>query len=212
MRFLVVCVSRSAALVFIAASGLMNFVFMTSLGKSGFEQQILGVVSIAISAFLALLPTLLLWAWRERRLAYIALGLPVFIAFGAFSLSSAIGFGAKNRGSISEDRALANARLERVRRETGEARAKLASLGATKPVDTIQENLHALEQDRRWQSSKSCEDATADASRNFCKGYFELKAEAARAEASARLEERLSSLKKESRNLEEQGAGREADN
>ena len=67
MRFLVVVVGAGAALTFIGASGLMNWVFMTSLGKSEFEQQILGAVSVAVSVFLALLPTLLLWAYRERR-------------------------------------------------------------------------------------------------------------------------------------------------
>src|SRR5271165_6057303 len=117
MRFLVVVVSAGAALAFIAASGLMNWVFMTSLGKSEFEQQILGAVSIAVSAFIALLPTLLIWAWRERRPLYIILGVPVFLAFAAFSLSSAVGFAAKNRGSIGEDRAIANARLGEVKRE-----------------------------------------------------------------------------------------------
>ena len=78
MRFLVAVVSAGAALTLIGASGLMNWVFMTSLGKSEFEQQILGAVSIAVSAFLALLPTLLLWAYRERRTLYIILGVPVF--------------------------------------------------------------------------------------------------------------------------------------
>ena len=42
MRFLVVVVTAGATLAFIAASGLMNWVFMTSLGKSEFEQQIFG--------------------------------------------------------------------------------------------------------------------------------------------------------------------------
>src|SRR5579871_5406159 len=111
MRFLVVMASLAAALILIAASGLMNFVFMTSLGKTEFEQNILGAVSVAVSAWLALLPTLILWAWRERRVLYIVMGLPVFLGFAVFSLSSAVGFAAKNRGSVSEDRALAAARL-----------------------------------------------------------------------------------------------------
>ncbi len=109
MRFLVAVVSAGAALTLIGASGLMNWVFMTSLVKSEFEQQILGAVSVAVSAFLALLPTLLLWAYRERRPLYILLGVPVFLAFAAFSLSSAVGFAAKNRGSLSDDRTLAAA-------------------------------------------------------------------------------------------------------
>jgi hypothetical protein len=77
MRFLMVAVSIAAALTLIAASALMNWVFMTSLGKSELERQILGAVSIAVSAFIALLPTLLIWAWRERRTLYVMLGVPV---------------------------------------------------------------------------------------------------------------------------------------
>ena len=187
MRFLVAVVSAGAALTLIAASGLMNWVFMTSLGKSEFEQQILGAVSVAVSAFLALLPTLLLWAYRERRPLYILLGVPVFLAFGAFSLSSAVGFAAKNRGSLSEDRALAAAKLAGLKQEIEEVGAKLKALPPSRPFAVLQESLRGLEQDRRWQSSKSCADATADASRSFCKSYFELKAEAARASEAERV-------------------------
>ncbi len=211
MRFLVV-VSAGAALTLIAASGLMNWVFMASLGKSEFEQQILGAVSVAVSAFLALLPTLLLWAWRERRIVTIVLGVPLFLAFGAFSLSSAVGFAAKNRGSISEDRALATAKLAGLKQEIEEAGAKLKALPPSRPLTVLEESLHGLEQDRRWQSTKSCQDATTDTSRSFCKSYFELKGEVARASEAERLDDRIAQLKSESRRLEEQGAGREADN
>jgi len=212
MRFLVAGLSAGAALAFIAASGLMNWVFMTSLGKSEFEQQILGAVSIAVSAFLALLPTLLLWAWRERRPLYIILGVPVFLAFAAFSLSSAVGFAAKNRGSVSEDRALASVKLVGVKHDIAEAETKLKAPGAVRPFAVVNQSLRGLEQDRRWQSSKSCQEATTDASRSFCKGYFELKAEAASASEAGRLEGRIGELKGEARRLEEQGVGREADN
>ena len=212
MRFLVAVVSAGAALTLIGASGLMNWVFMTSLGKSEFEQQILGAVSIAVSAFLALLPTLLLWAYREQRPLYILLGVPVFLAFAAFSLSSAVGFAAKNRGSLSEDRALAAAKLAGLKQEVEEVGVKLKALPPFRPFSVLQESLRGLEQDRRWQSSKSCADATADASRSFCKSYFELKVEAARASEAERLEASIAGLKSQSRQLEEQGAGREADN
>ena len=212
MRFLVVVVSAGAALALIAASGLMNWVFMTSLGKSAFERQILGAVSLAVSAFLALFPTLLVWAFRERRTLYIILGVPVFLAFATFSLSSAVGFAAKNRGSVSEDRALAAAKLSGIRRDVEQDETKLNALGALRPGGVIEESLRGLEQDRRWQSSKSCQEATADASRTFCRSYFDLKAEAARASEARLLESHIRELKSEARRLEEQGAGREADN
>jgi hypothetical protein len=190
----------------------MNWVFMTSLGKSEFEQHILAAVSAAVSAFLALLPTLLLWAWRERRTLYILLGVPVFLAFAAFSLSSAVGFAAKTRGSLSEERALSATKLAGLRQEIDGAETKLKTFGTPHSLLALQETLHGYEQDRRWQSTKSCQDATAEASRTFCKSYFELKAEAARAGDAERLEERLAGLKTQSRHLEDQGAGREADN
>lgn len=212
MRFLVVVVSAAAALALIAASALMNWVFMTSLGKSDFEQNILGAVSIAVSAFLALLPTLLLWAWRERRVIYFVLGVPVFLAFAAFSLSSAVGFAAKNRGSIGEDRLAAARALADVKREVVDLEAKRAAFGTLKPVSVLQQSLRALEQDKRWQSSKACEEATADASRAFCRSYFDLKAEIAAAGEASAVEAQLSKLKTRMHQLDEQGAGREADN
>jgi hypothetical protein len=212
MRFVVGVVSAGAALTPLPASGLMNLVFMTSLGKTEFEQHILGAVSVAVSAFLALLPTLMLWAYREGRMLFILLGLPVFLGFGAFSLSSAVGFAAKNRGSISEDRALAATKLAGLKHEIQAAETKLKTLPPSRPFTVLQESLHGLEQDRRWQSSKSCQEATTDASRFFCKSYFELKAEAARASEIANIDRRIADLKNESRRLEDRGAGREADN
>ena len=211
MRFLVVVVSAGAALAFIAASGLMNWVFMTSLGKSEFEQQIFGSVSVAVSAFIALLPTLILWAWRERRFLYVGLGVPVFFAFVAFSLSSAVGFAAKNRGSMTEDRSLATSRLTGVKQEIEEAEAKRKALGAARPSAVVQEAMRGLEQDRKWHWSKECQNATNEGERSFCKSYFDLKAEGARAAEQTALEQKIAHLKSEARGYEEKGAGRQSD-
>jgi hypothetical protein len=212
MRFLVVLVSLGAALTLIAASGLMNWVFMTSLGKSDLDRHVLGGVSVAVSIFIALLPTHLVWAWRERRPFYVAVGMPVFLAFAAFSLSSAIGFASRNRGSLDEDRRLVTTRLVDVKSEIESGETALKALEAVRSFAVVQESLRGLEQDRRWQSSKGCEAATVDASRSFCKDYFELKAEAAKAGERDRLMERIAELKRERGRLEDEGAGREADN
>ena len=212
MRFLVVVVTTVATLAFIAASGLMNWVFMTSLGKSEFEQQIFGAVSIAVSAFIAFFPTLILWAWRERRFAFVGLGLPVFLAFVAFSLSSAVGFAAKNRGSMMEDRSLVTARLAGVRREIEEAEAGRKALGAPRPVAVVQEAMRGLEHDHKWRWSKECQNAINEAERSFCKAYADLKVEAARASEFASIEKKIGTLKSQARGYEERGGGREADN
>jgi hypothetical protein len=81
-----------------------------------------------------------------------------------------------------------------------------------RPFGVVQEALRGLEQDARWQSSKACREATVEASRAFCKGYFEVRGEAARATEAAQLEQRIGELKGKATHLEEQGAGREADN
>jgi hypothetical protein len=212
MRFLVVLVSMGAALTLITASGLMNWVFMTSLGKSELDRHVLGAVSVAFSIFIALLPTSLVWAWRARRSLYVIAGVPVFLAFAAFSLSSAIGFASRNRGSLDEDRRLVTTRLVDVRSEIEAGETALKAFETVRPFAVIQESLRGLEQDRRWQSSKFCEAATVEASRAFCKDYFELKGEAANAGERERLMERIAELKRERGHLEDEGAGREADN
>jgi hypothetical protein len=211
VRFAVVFISACAALTLSAASAVMNWAFKTSLGRTGFEQNILGAVSVAVSVLLAVLPALLQWAWQERRLFYMAVGFPVFAAFAVFSLSSAVGFAARNRGGMSEDRALASSLFGRSRREAAEAEDKLRSLAVSRPFTVIQALLRGMEQDRRWQISKSCEAAAGDASRAFCKNYFELKADEARSNEAAALEARLEALRDNIRSLELRGAGRQAD-
>ena len=99
--------------------------------------------------------------------------MPVFLAFVAFSLSSAVGFAAKNRGSMSEDRSLTTTRLDDVKHEIEDEETKRKALGTPRPVAVLQEALRGLEQDRKWRWSKACQDATTEAERSFCKGYFE---------------------------------------
>lgn len=211
MRQIVVTVSAGAALAFIAASCLMNYVFMTSLGKSGFEQQIYGAVSVAISAFIALLPTVVLWAYHERRFMQIAVAVPVFVAFIAFSLSSAVGFSAKNRGAEAEDRSAATRHLEDVRQEIADAEARRKALGSPRPAGVVREALHGMEQDRNWSWSRQCDNAVAAGERTFCQKYFDTKAESARAVDLSSIESKIERLKTEARGYEAKGGGREAD-
>ncbi len=210
MRFLVV-LTIAATLAFIVASGSMNWVFMTSLGKSGFEKHIFGGVSVAVSAFIALLPTHILKAFEQRRFVYVALAVPVFLAFVIFSLSSAVGFAAKNRGSVMEDRSLITARLTDAKHEIADAENKRKALGTPRPVAVLQEAIRGLEQDRKWQWSKECQNAVNEAERSFCKAYADLKVEAARAAELNSIEKKIDTLKAEARGYEEKGGGRQAD-
>ena len=116
------------------------------------------------------------------------------------------------RGTQTEDRSLATSRLAEVRQEIGEAEASRKELGSSRPAAVIQEALRGLEQDGKWAWSKKCQNATTAGERAFCKNYFNVKAEGARAAQLSLLETKIERLKGEARSYEEKGGGREADN
>lgn len=94
MRLVLSGLGVLAALVFVAASGAMNWVFLSGQGKTPLEAQILGAVSLATDAMKALAPFFIASAWRNRRWLQAAIGGAVFAACLVFSLFSALGFAA----------------------------------------------------------------------------------------------------------------------
>ena len=211
MRFLATVIGIIAALVMIAVSGSMNFLFMKSLGKTELEGVVLGSASAAADMLKALLPFWIAWAWTARRMMFVGVGSLVFVFFSAFSLLSALGFAADNRGHLAETREGLTATFETVSRDLSEAEARRSGLPKHRPASVVEEALSAIKQDKRFTSSKQCEDATAQASRAFCEGYFSTRAELAAAIEDQRLAGTVERLKSESEKLKEQGAGQDKD-
>ena len=211
MRFLATVIGIIAALVMIAVSGSMNFLFMKSLGKTELEGVVLGSASAAADMLKALLPFWIAWAWTARRMMFVGVGSIVFVFFSAFSLLSALGFAADNRGHLAETREGLTATFETVTRDLSEAEARRSGLPKHRPASVVEEALSAIKQDKRFTSSKQCEDATAQASRAFCEGYFSTRAELAAAIEDQRLAGTVERLKSESEKLKEQGAGQDKD-
>lgn len=211
MRFLLSALGVLAALVLLVVSGSMNFLFMKSLGKNEVEGLVLGGASAAADVLKALLPFWIAWAWQARRMLFVAIGSVVFLFFTAFSLLSALGFAADNRGHVAGTREGLNATYETVLRDLESAEAKRVALPKHRPAPVIEEALNAIKQDKRWSSSKNCEDATAQASRAFCEGYFSTRAELAASIEDQRLEQQITALKAEGEKLKGQGAGQDRD-
>ena len=107
-----------------AVSGAMNYLFMASLGKSPLEGQVLGAASAAADILKALLPFFIAWSWRDGRIVAAASGLFAFMFFVGFSLISAIGFAADNRGLLVEGRESLNSAYERMQREIADIEAQ----------------------------------------------------------------------------------------
>jgi hypothetical protein len=200
-----------AAIVFIIASGAMNWVFMSGQGHSPLEAQILGAVSLGVTAMSALLPFRIASAWQARQVLKTVLSGLAFLLFLSFSLLSAVGFAASTRGAVAGGRDTLNGRLQLADKELSEVGGRLAVLTIGRPASALEQELAALRQRPRWQSSLNCSDATAGDSRKFCEEYFKLKGELENALESSRLADRQARLRQEVKALKEQGAGQDAD-
>jgi len=201
----------SAALVMCAVSGAMNYLFLASLGKTPVEGQVLGAASAAADVLKALLPFFIAWAWRGQRRVAAVCGAVLFILFACFSLLSAIGFAADNRGVMTLGRAAIDQTFARLQSERDGLQSQLSALPPHRPQGVVAEELRAAEQNRLWARSKSCTEATEPASRAFCTGYFQLRAELAAAEAAQSLRAKANALQSEMEALQAQGAGQERD-
>jgi cell division septum initiation protein DivIVA len=204
-------VGALAALVMCAVSGAMNYLFMASLGKTPLEGHVLGAASAAADVLKALLPFFIAWSWRDGRIIAAGSGLVAILFFAAFSLLSAIGFAADNRGLLVEGRENLNRAYARMQREIQEAEAQRAALPSARPASIISEEIAQHQQNRRWSATRQCEEATASESRSYCEVYFSLRAELASANEADRLAESISTLQSEIQKLRGQGAGQDTD-
>ena len=211
MRLTLSIVGIFSALVMAAVSAAMNYAFLASLGKTEMEGQMLGAASAAADLLKCLLPFFIAWAWRERRFVAALSGTGVFALFAAFSLLSAIGFAADNRGTLVESRATIDQTYERIQGDLDALRKQISALPPHRPMAVIGEELRAAEQNRLWPRSKSCTEATEASSREFCAGYFRLRAELASAEEARRIGMAVAKQQGELDRLKAQGAGQERD-
>jgi hypothetical protein len=211
MRYVLALCAVLAALTFMAASAAMNWVFLSSLGKSHLESQIFGAVSVAVDVLKSLLPIFIAGALAAQKRIYAAVAAVAFCLFFAFSLISAIGFAAHSRGAVTGGKEVIALRYQAAVRDVAEVEGKLKALPKARPQAVVVEALRALEQDKKFTTSKGCTEATALDSRSYCDGYFTAKAELATALEVLRLDGRLSTLKTEVARLQDVGAAQESD-
>lgn len=200
-----------AALVMCAVSGAMNYLFMASLGKTPLEGHVLGAASAAADVLKALLPFFIAWSWRDGRVVAAMSGLIAFLFFVSFSLMSALGFAADNRGLLVDGRKNLNLAYERMQRELDDIERQSAALSAHRPAAVVSEEIRRHQQSRRWNATKECADATEIQSREYCATYFALRAELAASLEAERLKAASSYLQAEVQKLRAQGAGHDVD-
>lgn len=211
MKTLLSILGICAALVMCAISGAMNYLFMASLGKTPLEGHVLGAASAAADVLKALLPFFIAWGWAAGRIVASVSGTFAFLFFAGFSLLSAIGFAADNRGTLVDVRESTTQAYSRVQVLLGDAEARRNALPAHRPASVVEEELSAHRQNRRWSATNECANATEAESRAFCTEYFRLRAELAAANEFDRLTKQIASLQGEDEKLRQDGAGQDSD-
>jgi hypothetical protein len=189
----------------------MNYLFMASLGKTPLEGQVLGAASAAADVLKALLPFFIAWSWAAKRFVAAVSGTLAFLFFAGFSLLSAIGFAADNRGTLVDGRESISQAYTRVQLSLGEAEGHRSALPAHRPAAVVTEQIGAHQQNRRWNATKECANATEAESRAFCAEYFRLRGELAAAQEAVRLSDQIATLQAESAKLRADGAGLDND-
>jgi len=211
MRIVMLAVGFASALVFITASATMNFMFTFSLGKTPFEGQILGAVSVAADIIKALLPVLIMMAAKARRYVFVGIGTAVFVFFSTFSMLAALGFAASNRGEVTGAKTGLNTRQAEAAQQLKAIEDRIKLLGNYRPAVVIDELLAAAKIDRRWQATASCTNVTSPASRTFCDRYYALRAELGASDEGKKFEAQAEVLRQELTALKARGAGSEPD-
>lgn len=188
MQRLLIAIGLVTAAILIAASAAMNYVFMSSMGRTSFEGYLLGCVSVAVDVMKALLAVFVAAAAREGKRTFVIIGSCAFLLFTAASMVSAAGFASLNRGAVVDQQDAQQKVLSEAERDLRVTERKLAAVPAHRPALILDEEMAALRIDIRWSASKRCQSPTSSQQREHCLLFARLRSEVAAASEAARLE------------------------
>lgn len=211
MPKLLTVIAITAAIVLVAASASMNFLFASSLGRTALEGSILGAVAVGVDMLKAVLAIFLGYAARQQRWLFVAIGSAAFVLFSTLSLAAAFGFTATNRQAAIAGHERGNQRLAELERRIGELQSKLRGLPTHRILALVDAEFDAKRVDARWLTSRECAALTTARVREFCEGIALLRSERIAAVESARLEQLISEHETEIGELRKAGGDVAAD-
>jgi len=184
-----------AASLLLAVSAAMNWRFGYSLGHSELDSQLLGLASAASDCLKALIPFFLFAALRNRQWSQAAAAGLLWGVCLTYSFTSALGFSAINRADTTGQRVAEAAAYGDLRTELDKTRESLNWVPQHRPADMVAQEVEVQKQNRRWDMSKSCTDATTGPSKTFCSGYFQLLAELGAGQKADKLQARIDEIR-----------------
>jgi hypothetical protein len=215
MRVLLSGIGVLASLMFVAASMAMNYAYGISLGRNAFESHIWGAVSIASDALKALSPFFLFWAFCNQRWGTCLVCVLVLVVTTGYALQSAAGFASESKSGvigarenvrttyleIENDLADAMERRQTLKgRSAQEVNAEIAATlsRVVKDGERVRGSVASLSRD-----CTRIEVRTAEA----CVEIGKLRRELAAAEQRTHLDERITALREQARELRDKGGG-----
>ena len=181
---------------FMVAAGVMNWRYGIGLGRTLEDQYLYGGIHILIDVGKVLLPFFCWWAWQHGRVFVSGLAAAGTIGLVALSVTSIAGFVDMNRAMTTGTLVDKKDSAANLRDDLARIRAQRAQLGQFEPATVVQQRLEQKQQDRRWQSTRQCTQATAPESRDFCSEYKALEAERAKALSVEKLDEQIAETNK----------------
>ena len=184
-----------AASVLLLVSAAMNWRFGYSLGHSELDSQLLGLASAASDCLKALIPFFLFAALRNRQWSQAIAAALLWAVCLTYSLTSALGFSAINRADTTGQRAAVAAVYGDMKAELDKTREKLSWVPQHRPAGMVAQEVEVLKQNKRWDMSKSCTDATSGPSKAFCGQFHTLLAELGAAQEADKLQGRIDEVR-----------------
>ena len=211
MRYVLGIIVFLASLGAIAVTMTVNATYQFGQGATPADAMMRAVAMVVFDSLKAGLPVGMSWWWARHQWSLLAIGAITFAFCFAMSLISAIGFYATNHATVSQDRDGITIRYRTARRELTDLDKRFGEIGSVRPADAVETTLKSLRTDKRYLTSKSCEDATAPASRDFCREYFGVEGELATAREVQRLQTRRDTLQATVDQLLKAGAEKDSD-
>lgn len=211
MQIIMRSVGLLVTLGLIAVSVMMNFRFGQSLGRTEWDGLVYGMASACADGFKVILPFAIAMAWRSSRLLAATVGSALWLVFTAYSMTSSLGHSAANRSEVAGGKRHEIATYQDQRRALEVKQREREQLPTFRPIATVEAELAASEQNRKWVSSKQCLDATSRDLRSFCEGHARLQGELATAKRATDLDAEVATLRGKVEGAGAQGAGQESD-
>jgi hypothetical protein len=198
-------------LTFVAVSMAMNYHAGLSLGETAEQGAWFARLAAAVSGANAGLPFAVAWGYGRREWGTVAVGSVLLALFLVYSLGSALGYAVSNRGAVVGGRETLTATYDATRAREKDMRGRLAAVASARASTVIEGEMARQKQDRLWTSTRECSDATAPASREYCKAFEALRVELAAAVEAAQLRSEIDRVEQTLNALRGRGAGRDAD-